>query len=425
MTKQKNSRLKLMTSIALAAILCFSIAAPAFAQPIRGTEDNPAEAAITKVLLMGEGTTTPELTFSFEITSVSVDGKEATDTNMPVIGDKEVKFSADKDGITENGVKIVRIETESLFEGVEWPHAGEFVFTVVETQKVPQTITSQETLLFSQAEYKVTAYVANGEEGLYVAIIVAEVVKKDGEDGAEVGEKVDPRPGGDPEVGGDFSKMIFTNIYLKTTGEGDPDDHTLSISKEVASGEDGPDLGNREMYFDFEITVTKSNANPNEEQKYKAYVLDESGKVVTSKDNYEGEILTDAHGGYIVFSTGQKKLIHLKHGQWISFVDLEVGASYTVTELARANYTPNYKQTSNGETADMVRGTQNTSLSTDVALITEELDKTDFINIFMTITPTGISVNNLPYIVLIGLGVGSLVGFTAVKSRKRGHGNAA
>jgi hypothetical protein len=312
-------------------------------------------------------------------------------------------------------------ETESLFASVTWPHAGEYIYDVVETKSlVGGSLSSKESMGYSLAKYRLTVYVANGDTGLFVAAIGAEVLVVDSDDGTEPGDKVDGRPGGDPNVEGDMSKIVFTNRYQKTTGSGDPEDYVLAISKTVTMNNITDfDFANREKYFDFQVTVTKSSANTNATQTYKAYVLDASGTVVTSEENYSGSILTDAtYGDYFVFTSGSQLTVHLKHGQWLSFVDLEVGSSYTVTELATPDFTPNCDQTIKGVTTN-IAGTVNTSLPILSTGITEGDDRADFVNVYKTVTPTGIGVDELPYVVLASVALIGLAVFVVLGLYKR------
>jgi len=48
----------------------------------------------------------------------------------------------------------------------------------------------------------------------------------------------------------------------------------------------------------------------------------------------------------------------------------------------------------------------------------------EFTNTYDMVAPTGISVNDLPYVVLIGIAVAALVGFIIFKSRKREENDA-
>ena len=68
----KKSKLFLM--LALAIVLCFASITTAFAAQPQGTEANPAQAAITKLLKVPHGTAIPSTTFQFKVTPISVDG---------------------------------------------------------------------------------------------------------------------------------------------------------------------------------------------------------------------------------------------------------------------------------------------------------------------------------------------------------------
>ncbi|MCL2696359.1 MAG: hypothetical protein FWE69_08560 [Clostridiales bacterium] len=425
MTKK---RIKLIVSIVLTMILCLCAALPVAAdpltdEPILGTEQTPALASITKILEMGEGVPTPEITFSFAFTAVSVDGvtSGADYDAMPPITRTVSFLAADPDN-TSGGIKTVRLETGSLFAGVNWPHAGVYIYTVEETKSVTPTLSAQESILYSPAKYKVTAWVANGANGLYVAAIASEIVVTDGENGTEVGEKVDARPGGDPSVSGDYSQMTFTNNYKRVNSAGDPDDYTLAISKAVTTDALADyDFANRQMYFDFSVTVTKSGSNADAAQKYKAYILDESNAVVTGTANVSSSyIKTDSvtDEDYIEFTTGDPLTVHLKHGQWLSFVDLESGATYTVTETGTTDFTPSVSLVVNGAQPVVTNGTLHTSLTVPATLIGVGDNRADYTNTYKTITPTGISVDDLPYIVLVALIALTLVGFAVIRARK-------
>ena len=420
MTRSRKSKVKLTAALALAAILCLNMVLPAFAaDAIKGTEENPAEAAITKALVMGEGITTPGLTFHFDFLPVSVDEVPANQAYVPAVDSMSVTFAGADTGETNDGIKTVRKQAIMPFDGVNWPHGGVYVYTLSERQTTP-TVTELEHLEFSQAVYRITVYVANGEHGLYVAAIGVHVEASDGQPGVEQDDKVDGRPGVDPEVNGDWSDVVFTNIFSRTTGDGDPDNATLTIGKMVASHQDDAfDSANRQMYFDFEVLVTKSGVNPNAQQKYTAYVMNEKDGVITSEVHSNGPFGThDEHGRYIEFTTGEVKTIHLKHGEWLAFVDLEVGATYTVKELAREHFTPHYVQTINGAPRTMP-GALNTDLATPVTAITEGLDGVEFINVFRQVTPVGIFVDNLPFAILIGLGLAGFVLLVLLKPRRR------
>jgi hypothetical protein len=121
--------------------------------------------------------------------------------------------------------------------------------------------------------------------------------------------------------------------------------------------------------------------------------------------------------------------LKLKHGQRLAFLDLPVGASFTATEAATTDYTPSYSLTAYNETAEGVideniTGTKGVSLTAPslafgTAYVAEEnTSKADFLNTFKDILPTGIAVEDLPYIVLIAVMLTAIAGYIVLKVRK-------
>ena len=410
--------MKRKAMVCLALLLCFALVMPVFAQDFPGTEESEATAVLTKVFRMSESIDTPDVTFTFEITPVSVNGEAFANGNMPEIPSKTIPYTSSDKGTVVDGVKQVSKESSSLFDGVKWPHAGIYEYTLSEKNSITGTIDPDDEIDYSEASYKLQVFVANGTNGLYVAAIGAEIIVTDGESGGEPGNKVDGTPG-DPTVEGDYSKLVFTNTFTKSSGSENPNDPNLVISKHVETKEAGShDLANRQKYFDFSVTLTKSSINKNENQKYVAYVLDEENKVVTSSDNYSGTIYEhDDYGKYILFGTGETKTVSLKHGEWLSFVDLEVDASYEVTEAGSPNFEPNVKLVKNSA-ASSLSAANGQSLTVPKTYITTGDDRAEFTNVFVPLTPVGISFDNLPFVIVVGLALGGLILLLTMKKRK-------
>ena len=409
--------------VCLIAILTLAMALPVSATSFTGTEQNEAKAALTKIFRMSENLETPNVTFTFEFEPVSINKIPYSGSNMPNVNDKTVSFSSSDQGEMVNGAKTISKQSESLFDNVQWPHAGVYLYSVTETQSVTPGLDADETIEYSKAKYNIEVYVANGTSKLYVAAIGAEIIITDGEDQEGENAKVDGTPG-DPSISSTHSKIAFTNTYTKTKGSGNPNDPNLAISKEVETKDgNGHDFANREKYFDFQITVTKSGTNQNASQKYIAYVMS-GNSVVTSDKNYSGTILTnDQYGRYIEFTSGVQKTVSLKHGEWLSFVDLEVGASYTVTETGNENIAANCVQAVNGSKNNF-DAASGQDLEVPKTHISTGEDRADFTNTFLPLTPVGISIDNLPYFIFIGFGLLSLLLLVAWKRRRRDEGEA-
>ncbi|MFV0413572.1 MAG: hypothetical protein ACK5L3_09945, partial [Oscillospiraceae bacterium] len=252
-------------------------------------------------------------------------------------------------------------------------------------------------------------YVSNGTSGRYISAISAIVVTPETGTTQTVGDKVDPSQ----NAGG----LIFANHYFKTNGGPDPvANSVLSISKTVAGS-----LGDLTKYFSFSLTVNKA-ATITTTPVYKVFVL-EGTNVVTSSSNVDAASLqTDAtYGVYFEVTSGAPISVNLMHGQRLSFIDAAVGTTYSITEAATADYTPSVAVVVNGATAVETPGTEGASLSIENKLVGEGANSAAFTNTYKTVTPTGISINNLPFYIMIALAVGAFIAFVVVKSRKRAY----
>lgn len=434
MKKFKKLR-KRLPAIALAVAMCMGTTISAFAADpdpneilSRGTSDEPAQVAITKQLIMPSGTTIPDATFTFQIEKVSVDDSiETADVaQMPSINDVTAAFSSADSSAVASNVKTVLYQTTDLLDGLTFTHAGEYVYKVKEKpDDAGYAPSDEESYIYSSAEYTLHVYVKEAPDGtLYVAYVGTYVLARDNPAGSTVvGTKVDATPG-DESTADDYSKMIFTNTYTKIAGSATEDttNSALTISK-VVEGE----YASKEKYFDFEVEVEELPSlindiltNDGTTLTYKAFVVNKlSGAIVTSTENYGG-ILKDGTGGkYIEITPGTPITIKLKHNQKLAFTDMIVGVEFTVEEAGTPHYTASYSQTVNNGMPVDDTATEGASVKTDSKLIGEELNKVDFTNEYREITPTGVIVNNLPYVMILILAAGSFMAFIVVKSRKK------
>jgi hypothetical protein len=222
--------------------------------------------------------------------------------------------------------------------------------------------------------------------------------------------------------------MSFTNSYLKNNGGENPNDTVLKVSKTVSGLS-----ANTELYFPFAITVTApETVDTTTQPTYKAYLMKGTSVVSTipAENIGSGAVVIPGTNDYFLFTAGTAMNVNLKHDQWLSFIDLPVGTSFEIIEGATPKYTPNCDLTLNGAASPTsIPGTENNPLtipvlSADTLYIGELENIAAFENVFGQTIPTGISVNDLPYIVLIGVAVAALVAFVAFKSRKREENDA-
>ena len=427
-----NTALALMMTVALG----FGLVLPAYALP---TDEAPAgsQAAITKILETPIGTILPsDLVYSFFVEKIAEDGQTPSSL-MPTIGTGgivEIPFLANTPVYNTDGDTDIRfLESYDIFLGKTWPHGGIYEYKVTEVDSMPNHpigTDPKEEMYFSKAEYTLKVYV---NDQLQITHIGALRTVDD------AGQTIDPEdqkklivtPGGGTEDDLDYSEMTFTNTYAKTndtTEITDPDEWTLAISKEVAG-----DYANKSFYFDFDLTVNAPSLITTA-PTYKAYIVEPDTanpgkyKVVTNPAEFNG--ITGGAGGLIEVKSGQPISFKLKHGQKLAFINTHVGANYLVTETGSADYTPKASvyvasQTKGVETvASLGDGLTLHHIDNDVYKTTLYVgdggkNSADFTNTHFADVPTGISVDDLPFVILIGLTVAALAGYITIKARRR------
>ena len=417
---------KCFLTVLLVLMVCFVGTTSAFAtnlngdDAITGTEGNPVQAAITKNLRLPEATTIPNVQFNFIVTPIMVDDTafNPDEPNMPVIGTKTttpgvgtftISFSsadAERKESVEDLVNTMSIqkETPNIFEGVTFDHAGIYVYTITEEQNTNSAIDDsdnvKEWLSYSPAVYTLTVFVENTEDGKSTFIYALGTLITTPNPGQPQGDKVDPTPGSDEDDHA-FSQMVFINDYVKNHGPIDPKDASvLEISKTVTG-----DFASRDHYFEFSIILDIPSIVANIPEFYRAYIVDVDGTV----------------GNAIEVSTDAITTFDLKHGQRLVFVDTPIGTGYVVTETGAANYFPSLSVTTNGEKVEYREREKGEDFPSGPQLVGELVNgnSADFTNRRDSVTPTGLNLNDLPFIGLIALCLGALTIFIVVKVRKR------
>lgn len=343
-------------------------------------------AVLTKELTIPENIAAPAGTFSFDVTKKGVgnDTNGACDTSRsgecPQITLPQISFSgADKGSASNNIVKSQDIM--AAIKAVTYPHAGIYYYDIKESGDIAG-ITN------SQAEYTLQVHVINSGSDLVVKGITVNQNKTD--DGGAADTKVDPTP--NPTHGA----FRFVNKYEEMT--------KVKIEKTV-SGE----YADKTKGFEFDISVTLPATSAATEVHY---------------EDAEGNTQT-------LTITGRQGTISptLTHGQDITFTDLPVGSTYTVTErgTSTTNYTPTAVVTGHGTAGTAAPGTAGTNYAvtvdgkTNLLVAREDANTsnvTSVLNSYYTPTITGFLIDNLPFILLIGAAGGGIV-FLLLKRRRR------
>jgi hypothetical protein len=387
----------------------------------------------------------------------------------PAAAGLNIDYTAADKGVWDRstGLKnVIKQQDDGItFVASEFPGQGLYVYEISEranTYTCENSTDLQEWMSYSTAKYRVEVWVMEDEDGeLYIAAI-GTLITADrdewfvpGTPGSEgdIGQKIDPKPGTDPEEGeawdldGDFSQMVFTNKYLKNNGGNDPDpgdpdpdpdgptpppvtppppgdDDTVFWLKKKVAGAGADKL----KIFAFTVKVTKPTitgvgpSTNNPLGSYTAYIMELNTSGVAVKV-----------GTALTFASGTAQTVDLKHGQWLAFVNLEVGSQVEVQEAAYADYKANYVLSLNND-GDPLAGTFPALGSADFnhtlgfppynssitpAYVGEPDNYAIFTNTFKPLTPTGIAADDLPYLILVGLAVLASVGYAVIRFRKK------
>jgi len=478
---------KVLIALTLAIFLTFCSILPVFAAvvPVLDTEGNPTgayrvenetdvlAAVIAKRLKTAVGTSTPATTFTFTATPYSFDGVTAdAAAKLPMIGpNKNNIITIDYPAGNHPGevviegtdtVKYVYRESADIFGGITFDRAGEYTWRIKE-QTGPFVNSSTEQMIYNTTtEYEITAHVQQKADGsgYYIWAIGAKIVVLDegNKSGAAVGQKVDPQPGNPDEKNSwKHSGMVFTNKYIKK-GEMPPDPKTgkssLSVLKRVAGS-----FRDENAYFNYSMTFKKNAVVPADNENalrnsFIAYILETdsggtntsivTGNVLLTNNKISGTGVTvdtttgqPASGVITIPYTVTDFTFSLKANQTIAFFEMYVGTNYTITELSPTNYVPAaeikyydkksvYRTFSDSAGMSANLAAVNDKDGTDPSLFfigEPELNTVKFTNTRDSVTPTGLNINDLPFIGMIVLAIAGVTGYVGYKlfknSRKR------
>lgn len=174
---------------------------------------------------------------------------------------------------------------------------------------------------------------------------------------------------------GDNKKDTFANTY---------EAGTLNVTKTVAGN-----LGDQSKKFDFTVKFTKPDGKD---------VNSTITATVAGVGATDFNIAWDDKGTYTY-------TFQLAHGQKASFANLPYGVTYTVTEAAAEGYTTKVGETATSEVKGSIDAATQTEAFTNTK--TGEID-------------TGVTTENLPYVLLIGFVV--LAG-AALLIKRKAHNN--
>ena len=321
---------------------------------------------VMKYFEMAEGLETPAETFTFEIESNSNNPKN---TPLPAVDD--AVYTKDDSADVVNGKRTIKKgATITLPKVTQFPHAGEYLYTLTEVTPVQKN----ENITYSNESYTLRVRVKNVATGS--GLEIASVTANKNPDGDTTNNQ--------NKVG----EISFTNTYAKNAG--------LIIEKKTTG-----DYADRTKKFKFTITFTK--------------------KSETDATKYTGKIGNTE----VQCTAGEKAEFYLGNGDKLIFNAVPVGTRYVVEETAEPGdgYTPvSVTVTENGTETKKTNNNEKSGISSEPqngtdSLVGEKTNKVVFENHYDDIPITGIVMNNLPFILLIGVAVLAFGALVILKKR--------
>ena len=403
----KKTFLKKLVTASIAAVTALSVfrGVPTFADDndvatAKANGETSAKVSINKVLNIAEGITTPEATFTFTFTpktGTSSNGApyETIDSTNGQITDKNVSYSGTD--VLTTGQTSIKKETGDIFREVNYTHAGEYVYTVAEKQNVGWKVIQKngspiDFMTYDNRNYEMHVIVKNKTTGgTYISSVYFKQVTP------SVNGKVKPS-----ESGTTYKYDLFTNIYRKNAGKitdpNEPNPNKPNVSKvdpnakslvikKVVSGA----TADKSKDFTFKLTFTKAST--------------ETSQSITGKIGETSK----------TFVYGQETTITLRHDQSLVFDTIPAGTRYKLVETGSQGYTASAAYKENGASKTQA-GAVSTNFTQDSILVGEKPNDNTITNNLPDVTPTGLLIDNLPFILMIGLG---LAGFVVLSKKRR------
>lgn len=343
---------KKIGALVLAGTMLLSMGTTVFAagEPTALDVNQSGRVPITKEFEMADGLKTPAATFKFTATP--------TTEGEPTATIADVSFTEGQAGTLKGEKYVLEGKTAISFTGT-WPHAGEYVYTVAETQESMPNVT------YDTSSYTLRVYVINGTNGLEVEKITAQ--------GAN----------------GKTDKILFTNTYAKNNA-------TLTIEKNTEG-----DYADKTRKFDFEITFTKS---PMSDQTTFTGTIGAQSVEYTAGQTKTFKL---ADGEKLVFN-------NLPVGTTYMVKELAATDGYTpkVTVVENKTTTVTNKTVQETEALDTLKENGKNNL------VGENENKVTFTNTYKDVAVTGIVMNNLPFILLVAVAIVAFVSLAVIKRRR-------
>ena len=377
---------------ALALVMAFAVAVFGFASPAYAA-DAAQVPQVQKTLQMNAGSTVTA-TFSYTITPKALstgNGSEQTYTDGPAATVDNITLTNATS--TANNTGTGSIKFGGATDASNFTHAGVYAWTIKENASV-------------------TNGPANGEfqyDGQTYTLI-ATVVPKDG-GGFQFGTVVVAK--GDVTTTTNDDKVSGTTIpfdqnkYTENTND-QPDDPNpdnpdnpdnpgksntnLVVKKAVAGAQ-----GDKSKQFTFTVTFKAPSVLP--AGKTAADVLNDINPVVTGGATITGQAQATGDTRTFTFTAAD--------AQGVTFANLLVGTTYDITETSEAGYTQSFAAVANGTGVTSQSG----------ILVGEKTNTATMTNTHSDVTPTGLIINNLPFVLMGTVAVAGMVLYGTAKRK--------
>ena len=351
---------------------------------------------LTKTLFAPDpnSATIPDMTFTFNIkdgkffpytsTGVATDAQDPADpdsTKVPEVKPATITFTAADLPEAVKGQSTVTKQSEVLVDASQYKTTGLYQYTVTEDQTPLTGLDANQHLVMDAASYTMKVYVTYDDTTTPPTTTVETTITNPG------GDKIDPSTTkktttttGDPNIVDNVEHdkaFNFENTYTVTSP--DPDAVPgLLVTKKIAGK-----LADPTKQFDYSILITGNKLTA------ASYTL-----II---DRLEGEDET------VTVKPDESQTFTLAGGESAKIKEITAGAVVEVKETHADGYVETYDKAFGDDVATAQTGT-------DVSgTLSDKKNQVDYTNTFdKDVTPTGILINNLPYIALIAVGVAGL-----------------
>ena len=407
-----NKKISKIFAVALAFVLCFAMATPAFAAGnytgMTGTDH--LTTTFDKYLVMDSNAKVPNVKFNFSITAGTplpaangkfevLKGVFSEDGSKPSISNSGVVSFASNDATFTTATaasgdyvkgdltnkKYAKQTAVIDFTGVVFKEPGVYRYVITEDT------TAKQGIVYDTAATRILdVYVEDASTDTAKLLKIAGYVfhataTQPDVDSVKFGTA--ENTAAENTAASDYKSQGFTNEYIS---------HDLTFKKTVSGNQ-----ASRDKYFKFTVTIT--GALPN--TKYNVNITNAeaapSGNSATTYTNMENpsEIETDATGAVT-------QTFYLQHNQYITIEGLTDGALWEITEDAEG-----YKSTvvaKEGETA-LAGAADTDGIHSDSSAA--------FDNYREGVVPTGVLLTVAPFAVLMLVGIAGAVAIILKKKR--------